>query len=285
MGDRESSGFLRTIVIISLISMLAVFGASAIIVMAAPLDKYMNQIVGGGNNKTVDATQSNLNGNTIATHSTDDLDELQPVPNPDYDMTLNADQHTEWWFIYNDAALTATLGGYWGPDLNLVIPSKVIHNGKTYVVTGVNGSNSMSSRGYTSVKMPNTITWIGQGAFADNKLQSISLSNNLTKIDDFAFTKNNITGQVTIPNGVKVIGYNTFSHNHISGVYFNHNVSDVSDFAFYGNSVKSIYIPDSVSSIGLQSFSENPLTKVSVMKDTHVADKVATDGIKLIHRN
>lgn len=275
MGDKESSGVLRSIVVISLISMLSIFGIFVVITMAASFK---------GIEAT--ATSKSVSSSDMADPKASNNDSVNTkgANNPDYDLTINADTNTQWWFVYDGDTVTATLGGYWGGETNLVLPSKVEHNGKLYTLTSVKGDNSMSSKGLVSLKMPNTITSIGKGAFADNNLKSVSLSNNLREIGDFAFTQNKITGLVSIPDGVTNVGYDAFSHNQISDVYFGSSVATISDFAFYDNKLATVYIPDQVSSIGLQSFADNPLTKISVQHSSHVADAVAIGNVQLINR-
>lgn len=275
MGDKESSGLLRSIVVISLISMLSIFGIFVVITMAASF-KGIEATTTAKSVPSSDWSGSKASSNDSVTAKSDS--------NPDYDLTINADTNTQWWFVYDGNTVTATLGGYWGGETNLVLPSKVEHNGKLYTLTSVKGDNSMSSKGLVSLKMPNTITSIGKGAFADNNLKSVSLSNNLKEIGDFAFTQNKISGLVSIPDGVTNVGYDAFSHNQISDVYFGSSVATISDFAFYDNKLTNVYIPDQVSSIGLQSFADNPLTKISVPHDSHVADAVAIGNIQLINR-
>lgn len=275
MGDKESSGVLRSIVVISLISMLSIFGILVIITMAASFK---------GIEATATSKLATSDDEADSKASNNDSVDTKGASNQDYDLTINADTNTQWWFVYDGNTVTATLGGYWGGETNLVLPSKVEHNGKLYTLTGVKGDNSMSSKGLVSLKMPNTITSIGKGAFADNNLKTVSLSNNLREIGDFAFTQNKITGLVSIPDGVTNVGYDAFSHNQISDVYFGSSVTTISDFAFYDNKLTTVYIPDQVSSIGLQSFADNPLTKVSVPHGSHVADVVAVGNIQLINR-
>ena len=265
MNANNISGVLRVIVVVSLISMLSVFAFMAVVSMGASIKTNENSVM------------SKAITSQIAS-------EPSSSKNPDYTLTLNADDHSEWWFIYNDSAMTTILGGYWGSEKDLVIPSNVLHSGKNYVVTGVNGSNSLSSKGFTSLKMPNTIVSIGQGAFSDNNLASVSLSNNLATIGDFAFTQNRIKGSVTIPDGIKKIGYDSFSHNQISSVYLGNGVTSISDFAFYDNALKHIYLPDQLQSVGVQSFGDNDLIDVSVHDSSNVGDSILSKGTMLIRR-
>jgi hypothetical protein len=81
-------------------------------------------------------------------------------------------------------------------------------------------------------KLP--VTSIGDSAFYDNKLSSVSIPNSVTSIGGEAFAYNQLTS-VIIPNWVTAIG----------------------DRAFYYNQLTSVSIPNSVTSIGGEAFAYN----------------------------
>ena len=99
------------------------------------------------------------------------------------------------------------------------------------------------------VKIPETIggvsvTSIGESAFFNNSLTSVTIPNSVTSIGRAAFYNNSLTS-VTIPNSVTSIGKQ----------------------AFVGNSLTSVTIPSSVTSIGNYAFhktstSNSNLTKI-----------------------
>ena len=96
------------------------------------------------------------------------------------------------------------------------------------------------------VVIPSTIdgtavTTIGDNAFSNKSLQSVTIPNSVTSIGDLAFYKNSLTS-VTIPNSVTSIG----------------------DWAFSDNSLTSVTIPNSVTSIGELAFRNNSLTSVTI---------------------
>jgi len=62
-----------------------------------------------------------------------------------------------------------------------------------------------------------TITAIGDKAFAEKELISVTIPNSVTIIGDNAFDKNNLTS-VTIPDSVKNIGYYAFSENQLISI-------------------------------------------------------------------
>ena len=99
----------------------------------------------------------------------------------------------------------------------VTIPSTVTYNGTTYTVTGIGNSAFATSAGLTSVTLPNTITYIGQSAFAYNGSTSCSPNFNT----------------ITIPNSVTTIGDYAFYSTKLTSVYLGFRVETIGDYAFY----------------------------------------------------
>ena len=68
--------------------------------------------------------------------------------------------------------------GYSG---DVVIPSTVNYNGKTYTVVGIGSHTFYGDVETTSVTIPNTVKWIGSNAFTGCRLiQSLIIPNSVT---------------------------------------------------------------------------------------------------------
>ena len=121
---------------------------------------------------------------------------------------------------------------------NVVIPATIVYNNTTYNVTELRSVNNYGSfescSGLTSVTIPNSVTTIGEYAFAYcSGLTSVTIPNSVTSIGDWAFYKCIGLTSVTIPNSVNSIG----------------------EGAFYGCSgLTSVTIPNSVTTIGNNAF-------------------------------
>ena len=88
---------------------------------------------------------------------------------------------------------------------------------------------------------------IGGAAFAENKISSLILSNNIETVEDYAFSLNKLSS-VTLPNSLK----------------------NIYEYAFAGNQLTTITIPKSVTTIGMDAFRENKLTSLNFEEGTTI---------------
>ena len=158
----------------------------------------------------------------------------------------------------------------------VVIPSTVTDNSKTFSVVSID-QRAFSLCGYlTSVTIPNSVTSIGAGAFDGcSSLTSITIPNSVTSIGDNTFLGCSSLTSVTIPDSVTSIGERAFYRcrsltsvtignsvtgigksafedcNSLTSVMIGNSVTSIGERAFYGcSSLTSVTIPDSVTSIG-----------------------------------
>ena len=129
----------------------------------------------------------------------------------------------------------------------------VINSGVTSV-----GNYAFSNYGsIESVTLSETVSSIGDYAFSDtNNLRTVNLSEGLTVIKDGAFQESAIKS-LTIPSGVTTIGYAAFDKSQLESITFaeNSKLKNIPEKTFnYCTNLKSIVIPDSVTSIGIRAF-------------------------------
>ena len=125
------------------------------------------------------------------------------------------------------------------------------------------GNSAFANNNLTSVTIPNSVTSIGVGAFDDNNLTSVTIPDSVTSIGSGAFYNNSLTS-VTIPNGVTDIGRDAFAYNDLTSVIILDGVTSIGDVAFQNNNLTSVTIPNSVTSIGSLAFAWNNLTSVTI---------------------
>ena len=132
----------------------------------------------------------------------------------------------------------------------------------------------------TSVTIPGSVTSIGDFAFSRNQLTSLTIPSSLTSIGSYAFSSNQLTS-VTIPGSVTSIWNSAFANNQLTSVTIPGSVTSIGNSAFYNNQLKSVVIPNSVTSIGDWAFYDNQLSSVSLSDGLEAIGRGAFTGNKL----
>lgn len=174
-------------------------------------------------------------------------------------------------FYFNPT--TGTITKYAESDTVVVIPSKI--NG-TPVETIGNAAFERSA--VTSVTIPDSVTAIHDGAFANCfQLTNISIPNSVTSIGLSAFEHCTSLKSITLPSSLRNISMFLF-HNcsQLTTIQIPDSVLSIQDYAF-GNciSLETIHIPVSVTSIGVYAFNGCP----SSMTVTYSGSKTLWDSM------
>jgi hypothetical protein len=169
-------------------------------------------------------------------------------------------------FRYIETQYGAFITGYTGNSGNrLEIPARL----GNLPVKAISGFRNVSR-----VRIPDSVTYIGDKAFNQNQLTEITIPNGVTYIGNEAFRQNQLT-EITIPNGVTYIGASAFFANSLTSVIIPDSVTYIgggSFGAFQSNQLTSVTIGNSVVYIGDSAFSHNPLTEITI--GSNVADAV-----------
>lgn len=116
--------------------------------------------------------------------------------------------------VYGSGEIPGDWGGYSWRDHMGEIKQIIIHEG----ITGIGEFMFYNISGVTNLKLPSTLTYIGQYAFAsgyyDNTIGELVLPEGLERIDDFAFHRTGLT-KVTIPSTLESIESHVFVRNQI----------------------------------------------------------------------
>ncbi len=191
---------------------------------------------------------------------------------------------------------TVTITNYTGPGGVVIIPELLEGNPVTCI--GENAFIPMNNNYFfngsgpiTSIDLPNSITNIGAGAFAENAFTQVTISSNLSTIGSNAFlqcthltefivdeqnpnyssldgvlfdkTQNtliaypgNKLGAYAIPGSVSHIKEWAFSYNNrLTDINIPNSVTVIEDYTFYDcKNVSNISIPNSVTNIGIGAF-------------------------------
>ena len=152
-----------------------------------------------------------------------------------------------------------TVVAYIGLDRDVIIPAQI----SDIEVTAI-GNYAFTSKGLTSVSIPDTVISIGNSAFADNELSSIIIPASVTTIDEEAFQQNKLTN-VIIPDSITTINNSVFSVNQLTDIVIPDSITSIGYYAFYSNEFKSVVIPKNVNLISDRAFSFNmQLTSVTI---------------------
>jgi len=158
----------------------------------------------------------------------------------------------------------------------------------TYVT--LNDVNYVIITGYTGYRMPTQlyipprlhdlqVTAIGNEAFRDKLLLTVSIPGSVILIGDMAFALNRLT-TVTIPDSVRTIGVAAFAGNQLTSVVISNRAATIREGAFASNQLTSVTIPDSVTSIGQAAFTGNPLISITIGADVELNTKGANVTIE-----
>ena len=132
---------------------------------------------------------------------------------------------------------------------DIVIPSTVTRNGKTYSVTGIGWLAFRDCTELTSVTMPNTITTIESDAFEGcTSLRKVVLPNKLETIPDDSFSGCTSLEEINLPASLKEIMYDAFENcSSLKNVTLPSGLEKIGNSAFKNcSSLESIYIPKGI---------------------------------------
>ena len=171
---------------------------------------------------------------------------------------------------------TVTITEYIGNNSEIVIPAEI----ESKAVTEIARLLFYNNNSIVSVKMPDTITEIGAGAFtacaklttvelsrnlkilnacsffACDLLSSITLPDTLTQIGSYAFSNCGSLTQIRIPKSVTVWGVDTFGFSGLETIELEEGLASIGDSAFAGTKITEIVVPGSVKNIGTRVFND-----------------------------
>ena len=126
------------------------------------------------------------------------------------------------------------------------IPSTINYSGKRYKVTSIGESAFFACHSLKSVTIPNTIEWIGDGAFAGCDVDSITIPNSVRGLGGAAFHKCYYLKSIVLSENIRSLPYAVY----VDGRYESHHYG-----CFEGcNKLTTITIPNSVTSIAKNAF-------------------------------
>jgi len=161
--------------------------------------------------------------------------------------------------------------GYMGDDTEVIIPPTirglpVRSIGSLAFAAAIGGQReffSVRSHRLTSVVIPDSVTRIGDWAFAGNNLGDFTIPDSVTSMGAYAFWASGLTS-VAIPNNLANIERGTFMGNMLTSIIIPNSVTGIGWAAFFANGLTSVTIPGNVRHIGGESFAHNPITSLTI---------------------
>ena len=133
-----------------------------------------------------------------------------------------------------------------------------------------------------SIKIPSTVTKIGNSAFDSSGLSSIDIPDSVTQIGELAFHVCSRLKIVTIGKGLTTIPKNCFAASpELESVQIGENVQTIGENAFQECGLKEVIIPDSVKIIEACAFINNN----NKLKKVHIGKNVDTIGERAFNKN
>jgi len=164
---------------------------------------------------------------------------------------------------------TVETTNYLGSSTTVTLPATVNDGTTTYDVTRV-GNYAFHNNNLTSVTLPEGLTYIGTNAFYSNGLTSVTLPNSVVYIGSYAFYNNKLTS-VTLPEGLNRIDAGVFQYNNISSVTLPEGLNRIEAGAFRDNKLSSVTLPEGLTHIGGNAFQNNNISSVTLPKGlTHI---------------
>ena len=138
---------------------------------------------------------------------------VNTIGNENYDNVYDGVSNGIYYQITGNNTVSVTFknNDYNNYSGNVIIPTTVSINNKTYQVTEIGYNAFKDCKGLTSVTIPSTVTKIASQAFANSGLTSLSLPNGLLYIGSAAFNGCNGISSLTIPESVSHIGSEAFA--------------------------------------------------------------------------
>jgi len=179
------------------------------------------------------------------------------------DFVITADNRADIGFTGKEGETLAIPAVFQGAD------------GALYKVVGIGDYVFEYCDGLSGVIIPDTVKYVGKGAFQFSDLMNVVIGDSVTSIGDGAFKYCAKLVSVIIPNSVTSIGDSAFQQClWLESVTISDSVTEIGKYAFYQcYALKSVAIPEGVTSIGDYAFQ-----KCSVLRSVTIPDSVTSIG-------
>ncbi|MDE6769744.1 MAG: leucine-rich repeat domain-containing protein [Muribaculaceae bacterium] len=138
----------------------------------------------------------------------------------------------------------------------IVIPSTIVVDNKTYTVTSIGQQAFISCDQLESVSLPSTLVTIGSEAFSYTGLKTIVIPENVESIGISAFSGCHNLTEIELPSALSKIGSSAFSHTGLTTISLPEGITDIPENAFFYADLENIILPSTITTIGSSAFSD-----------------------------
>lgn len=230
------------------------------------------QFNNNNNNEKDKTIETTIFTEDIDMQETTETTEEFKCPIEDLEMYQNADGMEVFSYYVNQDCNEIVIDSYVASDYiaDLQIPEKI----KDIEVTAIR-DRAFANITFKSIKLPDSIKYIGKEAFRESDIKELVLPENLEVIDDRAFQyANSLEGTLIIPENVKYIGQNAFQSNYLISIVFPENIEFIEEGAFLYSELENIEFKGkgkNLKKIGVDAFS---VAKVDNKIDVRAFEKL-----------
>lgn len=176
------------------------------------------------------------------------------------------------YYTITGSGTVSVVKGTYDYDGDVTIPKTVSNGVETFNVTGIGESAFKSCGELVSVTMPEGLTSIGNEAFYQSSIKTVSLPSTLNSMGTSAFREcRNLTG-VVLPDALKdVKEYAFYECSSLKTITLGNQTVNIENYAFYRTAIMSLTIPKTVKTIGINSFGECAQLKSLVINNAALA--------------
>lgn len=139
--------------------------------------------------------------------------------------------------------------------VNVTVPDSV-----TFI-----GDEAFAGSMLESINIPAGVTSIGKRAFAESKIAAISIPDSVKSIGDSAFEECGKLADVTLGGGITSIGANVFRRCHLgAGIIIPAGVTSIGEKAFFQSRLSSLTVLGNVKSVGESAFEQCALSNITI---------------------
>lgn len=156
------------------------------------------------------------------------------------------------YYTYTVTDSKATVTGYTGTDRNILIPAEI----DGYPVKAI-GERAFANEPIVSISIDSSVSKIGAGAFDNcSSLKKINLPDSITAVESGVFGGCRSLKEIFLPEKVSSIGSGAFENcSSLTEIYLSDNITTVENRAFRDcKSLTGIYLPEKTSSVGSEAF-------------------------------